>query len=253
MAGIVRVGTSGWHYDHWRRRFYPAEMPKARWLAFYAKRFDTVEINNSFYRLPTDRAVAQWARNVPADFFFALKASRYTTHVKRLKDAPASFAKFFAAVAPLARHLGPIVFQTPPRFAPDPARLAAFIAELPEGHCYAFEFRDPRWFNPDVRHVLEKNRCAFCIFDIGGLQSPLWRTTDFVYLRLHGPGEKYRGSYSDGALRRWARRITDWCRDGDVWCFFDNDEIGYAARDATRLKQKLSRRRIDSSVIAAGA
>jgi uncharacterized protein YecE (DUF72 family) len=246
MTGAVRIGTSGWHYDHWRGTFYPEALPKQRWLAFYARHFDTVEINNSFYRLPTRRAVEQWRQAAPAGFSFAIKASRYTTHVKRLKDAPASFTKFFAAIAPLAGQLGPILFQTPPRFAPDAARLDAFIAELPEGHCYAFEFRDPRWFNADVRRVLERRHCAFCIFDIGGLQSPLWRTADFTYLRLHGPGEKYSGSYAEPALRQWARRIRDWRRERDVWCFFDNDEMGYAAHDAARLKKMLSRRRIDS-------
>lgn len=244
MTGAIRIGTSGWHYDHWRGTFYPGTLSKKHWLAFYARTFDTVEINNSFYRLPTRQAVEQWRQAVPAGFSFAIKASRYTTHVKRLKDAPASFAKFFAAIVPLAAQIGPILFQTPPRFTPDAARLDAFIAELPEGYTFAFEFRDPRWFNADVRRVLERRKCAFCIFDIGGLQSPLWRTGDFTYLRLHGPGEKYSGSYPEPELQRWARRIRDWRREIDVWCFFDNDEMGYAAQDAMRLKQMLSRRRI---------
>lgn len=240
MSGAARIGTSGWHYEHWRGTFYPEDLSKEHWLAFYAQHFDTVEINNSFYRLPTRPALEHWRQAVPSGFSFAMKASRYTTHVKRLKDAPASFAKFFAAIAPLEDRLGPIVFQLPPRFPPDPSRLDAFIAELPAGHSYAFEFRDPRWFDADVRRVLERRKCAFCIFDIAGLQSPLWQTTGFIYVRLHGPGEKYSGSYSDSDLRRWTHHIRDWVRQFDVWCFFDNDEKGYAAQDAARLKKMLA-------------
>jgi uncharacterized protein YecE (DUF72 family) len=251
MTGAVHIGTSGWHYDHWRKAFYPEDLPKPRWLDFYARYFDCVEINNSFYRLPTHHAVEQWRKEVPESFRFALKASRYTTHVKRLKDAPASFAKFFDAIAPLGGRLGPILFQTPPRFLPDLPLLDAFIAELPKAHIYAFEFRDARWFTTEVRELLERRHCGFCIFDIGGLQSPIWETADFVYLRLHGPGEKYQGTYSDPALRRWARRIRGWHPKLDVWCFFDNDQNAYAGRDALRLKKMLSSRRAGKKVSVA--
>ena len=213
-------------------------------LALYAENFSTVEINNPFYRLPSVAAVKSWARQVPKDFIFAMKASRYTTHVKRLKDAPKSFEKYFPRVDPLKSRLGPILFQTPPRFQPDVERLEAFLAALPRRHRYAFEFRDPRWFSDEVRETLEAHNCAFCIFDIGGLQSPAWLTADFAYIRLHGPGKKYQGSYDDAALREWAKFIRSVTRKGvDVYCYFDNDEKGYAPKDALRLIKLLSRKR----------
>ena len=243
MPGIVHIGTSGWHYDHWVGPFYPSDITADRMLTFYATQFSTVEINYSFYRLPSAAAVATWGRQTPENFIFACKASRYTTHLKRLKDAPRSFEKFFARIEPLAARLGPILFQTPPHFLPDLARLEAFVAALPPQHAYAFEFRDPRWFSDAVRDILARHHCAFCIFDIGGLQSPHWLTTDFAYLRLHGPGGKYQGSYSEIALLAWAKLIRGFTRRGkDVYCYFDNDERGFAPQDALRLRKILGRK-----------
>lgn len=243
MPGKVHIGTSGWHYHHWRGPFYPPDMPPDEMLSFYANRFATVEINNSFYRLPSAAAVAAWTRQVPENFIFAPKASRYTTHVKRLKDAPASFEKYFPRIKPLGKKLGPILFQTPPHFVPDVARLESFVTVLPRQYRYAFEFRDPRWFCDDVRKVLSTHECAFCIFDIGGLQSPQWLTADFAYLRLHGPGRKYQGSYDDAALRNWAKLIRGFVRkNADVYCYFDNDEKGFAPQDALRLRKILGRK-----------
>lgn len=243
MPGTIHIGTSGWHYDHWRGPFYPEELQPSQMLGFYAERFSTVEINNSFYRLPSPAAIESWAGQVPADFIFAAKASRYTTHVKRLKDAPKSFEKYFPRIDPLRKKLGPILFQLPPRFLPDVGRLETFMAALPKRHRYAFECRDPRWFTEEVCAALTRANCAFCIFDIGGLQSPEWLTADFAYIRLHGPGEKYQGSYSDEALRQWAKRIRAFARQGaDVYCYFDNDQKGYAPKDALRLKKMLGQR-----------
>ncbi|HTJ01761.1 MAG TPA: DUF72 domain-containing protein [Methylovirgula sp.] len=243
MPRAIHIGTSGWHYDHWRGPFYPDDMKPADMLRFYAEHFATVEINNSFYRLPNVTTVKSWGKQVPKDFIFAPKASRYTTHTKRLKDAPKSFEKYFPRVDPLKKKLGPVLFQLPPRFVPDVARLETFIAALPKRHRYAFEFRDPRWFTDDVCDVLSAANCAFCIFDIGGLQSPNWLTADFAYIRLHGPGKKYQGSYSDNALRQWAKLVRSFARkDADVFCYFDNDQKGYAPKDALRLKKMLARR-----------
>jgi uncharacterized protein YecE (DUF72 family) len=240
MSATVHIGTSGWHYEHWIGPFYPPDIKAAEMLGFYAKQFATVEINNSFYRLPSEAAVKAWRGETPENFIFACKASRYTTHVKRLKDAPKSFEKFFPRIDPLGSKLGPILFQTPPHFVPDVARLETFLAALPKRHLYAFEFRDPRWFSPEVRDLLAKHRCAFCIFDIAGEQSPQWLTADFAYLRLHGPGEKYQGNYRDEALRQWAKLIRSFAREGaDVYCYFDNDEAGYAPKDALRLRKML--------------
>lgn len=243
MPQRILIGTSGWHYEHWRGPFYPRDIAAEDMLGFYARHFTTVEINNSFYRLPSPATVAAWRRQVPKGFIFACKASRYTTHVKRLKDAPKSFEKFFPCVDPLRPKLGPILFQTPPAFMPDVARLEAFMAALPKRHRYVFEFRDPRWFIDAVFEALARYNCGFCIFDIGGRQSPFWRTADFAYLRLHGPGAKYQGSYTDAALRDWAKLIGRLARDAaDVYCYFDNDQAGYAAKDALRLKKLLGRR-----------
>lgn len=243
-AGAIHIGTSGWHYDDWRGPFYPQDLKAADMLGFYAEHFSTVEINNSFYRLPSVAAVESWAEQVPKDFLFAMKASRYTTHVKRLKDAPKSFEKYFPRVDPLRKKLGPILFQLPPRFVPDIERLETFIAALPKRHRYVFEFRDPRWFTDDVCDVLNAANCAFCIFDIGGSQSPNWLTADFAYIRLHGPGKKYQGSYSDDALREWAKCIRSFARKGiDVFCYFDNDQKGHAPQNAKRLNAMLSRRK----------
>lgn len=241
--GTCRIGTSGWHYQHWIGSFYPAGMSAKDMLAFYAEHFSSVEINNSFYRLPSLAAAKAWAAQVPKDFVFACKASRYTTHVKRLKDAPESFEKYFPRLKPLGGKLGPILFQTPPAFPPDVERLKSFIKALPKRHRYAFEFRDPRWFTDDVREALKRSNCAFCIFDIAGLQSPPWQTADFAYLRLHGPGRKYQGSYDDQALRQWAKLIRGFLRkEADVYCYFDNDQAGYAPQNALRLRQMLGRR-----------
>jgi uncharacterized protein YecE (DUF72 family) len=234
----VRIGTSGWHYDHWRGVFYPPDLAAKDMLASYARHFSTVEINNSFYRLPSNNAVSDWLAQTPDDFIFACKASRYTTHVKRLKDAPECFAKFFPPIERLGSKLGPILFQTPPRFAPDTDRLEAFIQALPNRHLYAFEFRDQRWFRKEVYEILRRHNCAFCIFDIGGLQSPFWVTADFAYLRLHGPGAKYQGSYSDESLLNWASQIRS-LASLDVYCYFDNDQAGFAIREALRLRRML--------------
>jgi uncharacterized protein YecE (DUF72 family) len=236
----IHIGTSGWHYDHWRGPFYPDHCSAGHMLDHYVRCFSTVEVNASFYRLPTRSGVTHWVAQTPDDFKFAMKASRYTTHVKRLKDAPESFKKFFAAIEPMGRKLGPVVFQTPPNFPPDTERLDAFLKALPRGYSYAFEFRDPRWFSAQVRALLERHDVALCLYEIGGAASPLWRTAEPVYVRLHGPGKKYSGSYTDAALRGWARRFRDWRRAGhDIWCYFDNDQAGYAPRNALSLQKML--------------
>ncbi|MGE5648136.1 MAG: DUF72 domain-containing protein [Acidobacteriota bacterium] len=234
---MIRVGTSGWHYNHWRGPFYPEKLPAAKMLEFYARHFDTVEINNSFYRLPTEKALEEWKATVPAGFLFAMKASRYITHMKKLKDAGDSFRKFFDAAAVLGKKLGPILFQLPPHWGPDPSRLDEFLSGLPRRLRYAFELRDPSWFNPEIEAILRKHRAAFCVYDFDRRQSPATVTADFVYVRLHGPEGKYAGSYGTPALKEWARRIAAWSTGGkDVYCYFDNDQAGHAATDALRLR-----------------
>lgn len=235
---VIRIGTSGWHYGHWRGPFYPEKLPASRFLEFYVQHFDTVEINNSFYKLPTEAALEEWKRSVPAGFLFSVKGSRFITHMKKLKDPEAAFAKFFDRVILLGRKLGPVLFQLPPRWGSDPERLDAFLSGLPRRLRYAFELRDPTWFNPEVEAVLRKRRAAFCIYEINRFLSPKTVTADFVYVRLHGPEGPYQGTYSDSVLAGWVRDFRGWEKDGkDVYCYLDNDQAGYAAKDALRLKE----------------
>lgn len=238
------VGTSGWHYEHWRGPFYPPEVPARRWLQHYAGVFRLVEVNNSFYRLPDAATLRAWKDGTPDHFRFCIKASRYVTHMKKLDLDAAGLERFFSRIEILGDRLGPILFQLPPNWAPNVPRLASFLAELPAQHRYAFELRDPRWDEPAVRDLLEKHRAAYCIYELGGALSPHRRTTDFVYVRLHGPGKKYEGSYDRATLARWARRFERWNGEGrDVYVFFDNDQLGYAAANAKELQERLAKRR----------
>ena len=233
----VRIGTSGWHYQHWRENFYPpGEAPS---LAWYAQRFDTVEINNSFYRLPSAGTFQSWRERSPPDFLFAVKASRFITPLKKLTDTGSSFEKFFAAIAHLGPKLGPILFQLPPGWRCNAGRLESFLETIaPKRLRSAFEFRNETWFGPEIEALLSRHNAAFCIYDIAQRRSPLPATADFVYIRLHGPeAAAYTGSYGDEALLEWAARIQAWRSEGrDVFCYFDNDQKAYAAADALRLK-----------------
>ena len=236
----VFIGTSGWHYKHWRGNFYPAGVAPAGYLAHYLKTFSTVEINNSFYRLPSAETLADWRASVPEDFVFAAKASRFITHMKKLKDPQASFAPFMERVRVLGEKLGPVLFQLPPAWRFDEGRFGAFLAALPPEYRYAFEFRDPSWYNDRAYELLRQHRCAFCIYEIEYHQSPFEVTTDLVYVRLHGPGKKYDGSYSDDVLAAWADRCHAWLAEGkSCYCYFDNDLHGYAPVNAARLQQML--------------
>ena len=241
MSAQVHIGTSGWHYKHWKGPFYPEDIPSCEMLGFYAARFSDAEINNSFYHLPEAGTLACWRDAVPEGFSFAVKASRYITHMKKLKDPQAPVAKFLERVEVLGKKLGPILFQLPPNWRPNPGRLKDFICCLPEGHRYVFEFRDPRWFDDQIYRLLEDSGAAFCIYHLAGAESPKKVTGDFVYIRLHGPDAAYQGSYSPQDLSGWAGAISSWMRQGkDVYCFFDNDQSGYAPADAMKLKEMLS-------------
>jgi uncharacterized protein YecE (DUF72 family) len=237
--GRCHIGTSGWSYKHWRGPFYPSAMGKgADQLRFYAERFESVEVNGTFYRLIEVDTFRRWREGTPAGFMFACKGSRYLTHMKRLKEAAQGVGRFFERVEALEEKLGPIVFQLPGRFRPDRERLVAFIDALPAAHRYAFEFRDPAWFLPEIFEALSKRDVALCLYEFAGLEAPLEVTASFVYIRLHGPDGAYQGSYSDAALRTWAKRIGAWAEQGlDVFCYFDNDQAGYAPQNALRLTQ----------------
>lgn len=233
------IGTSGWHYPHWRGRFYPPDLPQSEWLHHYGTRLGCVELNNSFHHLPAPGAIAEWLEQVGPLFRFAVKANRAITHERRLRDCGPALAGFFEAVRPLGSALGPIVFQLPPRWPRDPAVLAEFLHLLPLEYRYVFELRDTSWHHRAVYDLLSEHGAAFCIYEIGGQRAPMEVTADLVYLRLQGPGAAYRGSYPAPALAAWARRIAAWRRAGhEVWAVFDNDEAGHAARNAVALAQR---------------
>jgi uncharacterized protein YecE (DUF72 family) len=232
----ICIGTSGWHYADWKGAFYPRRLNSAELLSYYAAHFDCVEVNNSFYRLPTDDTVAQWRSQVPPRFSFSLKASRYITHMKKLKDAAEPLSAFLRVANLFGDQLGTVLFQLPPHWKVNIERLAAFIALLPGDRHFAFEFRDPSWHTQEVTELLCQHNVAFCQFDLDGFTSAPIVTGDRVYVRLHGPQQAYSGSYSKAALEAWADRLQAWQAQGrDVLVFFDNDHRGQAVHDANRL------------------
>ena len=240
-SGKLWIGTSGWHYAHWIGPFYPEGTEPEAFLPFYARQFRSVEINNTFYRLPDRATLAAWRDATPPGFLFACKASRYITHMKKLKDSEAATRRFFDLVPVFGEKLGPILFQLPPHWHADPERLSQFLSSLPSGFRFAFELRDESWFSPPIYRLLERHGASFCAYDLDGSQSPVRVTADFAYVRLHGPDGAYRGRYTGQALAGWAKRLRNWQRAGlDAYCYFDNDEAGYAASDALRLLGMLS-------------
>jgi uncharacterized protein YecE (DUF72 family) len=209
-------------------------------LAWYAQRFDTVELNNSFYRLPSEGAFLDWRRSTPAGFRFAVKASRFITHMKKLKDPEEALVRFLARAELLKGKLGPILFQLPPWWECNLDRLQAFLAALPRGHRYTFELRNTTWHVPEVYRALRSYNAAFCIYEIAGFRSGMNLTADFTYVRLHGPGGAYEGSYDDAVLSEWVRRIRAWSRElKQIYVYFDNDQEAFAARNALRLRELL--------------
>lgn len=235
--GYACVGTSGWSYRHWRGVFYPEGLPMSGWLRHYAERLRCVEVNSSFYGLPRMETIHSWTASVPVGFQFALKASRFITHRKRLKDCAAPLSRFLEVAEAFGPHLGPILFQLPPNWRLNLGRLEEFLAILPRGFGYAIELRDPEWHRQEVYDLLDRRGVATCRFQLAGIESPEVMTGGWGYVRLHGPGAAYCGSYSEADLGRWAERIRAWRQAGrDVYLFFDNDEAGYAARNAERLR-----------------
>jgi uncharacterized protein YecE (DUF72 family) len=236
----IFIGTSGWHYESWVGPFYPAALPAERMLAFYAREFGTVEINNSFYGLPTDETLHQWAEATPAGFVFAFKASRYLTHWRKLTDPQDPLDRVLRSAALLGPKLGPVLFQLPPRWRVNVERLRSFLALLPKDRRFVFEFRDKSWFAQPVYEALRDSGAALCVYEFGAFRSPREVTADFVYIRLHGPAGPYSGLYDAATLRFWAGLIDAQEAAGrDSYCYFDNDERGFAIQNATQLKQAL--------------
>ncbi len=242
MNDRILIGTSGWAYDHWYGPFFPDELPKQDLLKYYTKHFQSVEINNSFYRLPHEATLRHWRETAPTGFVFAAKASRYITHMKKLKDPRESLTTFLQRISILEDRLGPILFQLPPHWRCNPQRLAAFLDTLSSEFRYAFEFRDRSWLTERTYDSLAGRGAALCIYELDGFISPKVVTTDLVYIRLHGPEGPYRGSYDDKALSYWADAFADWvARNRSIHRYFDNDEAGYAVRNALSLQSMVQK------------
>ncbi len=237
-----RIGTSGYQYDHWRGVFYPEGLPKREWFGHYAGTFDAVEINNTFYQLPSEETFRSWRAAAPRSFLFILKFSRYGTHMKKLKDPAGSIGAFLDRARLLGDHLGPVLVQLPPNWRADPERLDAFLSEAPNEHRWAVELRDPSWLVDEVYDVLRHHNAALVVHDMME-DHPRTVTADWVYLRFHGPGEAdYEGSYSPQALSGAARRMRGHMERGrDAFAFFNNDQHGHAVRNARDLKRYLRR------------
>ncbi|MCI0571242.1 MAG: DUF72 domain-containing protein [Myxococcaceae bacterium] len=239
MAGI-HLGTSGFVYRDWRGVFYPEGLPASRWLPYYASVFSTVELNVTFYRLPTPAMVDRWRAQVPPGFRFACKGSRFLTHVKRLTEVDTGVERFFTVVRRLGRALGPVLWQLPPGMRqPDPERLERFLRHLPRDVLHVFEFRDAAWYRADVLEVLQQHGAAVCEHDLVDVPPP-HVTGGFRYLRFHGASSRYAGRYGRAALRPVARSLTAWRRSGrTAWVYFNNDLHGDALLDALELSDLL--------------
>jgi uncharacterized protein YecE (DUF72 family) len=239
----IRIGTSGWHYKHWLGKFYPAGLASSRMFEFYQRYFDTVELNNSFYRLPTPEAFANWREAAPENFLFAVKGSRFLTHNKKLKDPEQALHNLLPRAEGLKEKLGPVLFQLPPKWKVNVERLDTFLQVLPKVHDYAFEFREPSWNIEAVYDTLRRHNAAYCIHELAGFHTPILVTADFAYVRLHGPGGRYQGCYEEEKLTEWADRIAEWSRKlKAAYVYFDNDDSGYAPRNALELKQLVRKR-----------
>jgi uncharacterized protein YecE (DUF72 family) len=240
--GRVRIGCSGWVYPHWKGDFYPGDLPQKRWLEHYATVFDTVELNNSFYRLPEAETFASWGSRVPAGFLFAVKASRYLTHMKKLKEPREPIRLFFSRAERLGARLGPVLYQLPPRWPRNLERLEEFLSELPSGFRHAVEFRERSWYHDDVYDALRRAGVALCLHDMKVSEAPRICPGPFVYLRFHGAGSRYGGRYPAGRLSRWARWIAERLAENrDVYAYFNNDWGGHAPRDAVRLRRSVEK------------
>jgi uncharacterized protein YecE (DUF72 family) len=235
------IGCSGWNYPHWRERVYPKGLPQRRWLEHYATLFDTVEVNNTFYRLPTHSSVAGWVEHTPAEFVFTVKASRYLTHIKRLTDLERGVERFYECIEPLVESgkLGPVLWQLPGNFQRNDERLASALEQLPSGrHC--FEFRHPSWFVPEVYDLLRGRGAALVIGD--DPRRPFQThelTADWTFVRFHRGRRGRNGNYSETELEEWKRRVAAWRSEVDVYAYFNNDWMGYAPKNALWLKRKL--------------
>jgi len=239
MAEQIRIGTSGWLYKHWQGIFYPEDISQKHWFAYYARSFDTVEINSTFYHLHNASVFEHWQQQAPDGFLYSIKASRIITHNQRLEGCQDTLETFLSRTSLLGETLGPVLFQLPPSFSLDLSRFESFLALLPQGFSYAMEFRNPTWLTEEVFALLERFGVALCIHDMSPLQVPLRITAKFVYLRFHGDVD-HTGDYPLETLALWAERMKAWQRNGlAVFAYFNNDASGMAVRNALTVKQLL--------------
>jgi uncharacterized protein YecE (DUF72 family) len=242
FSPAIHIGCSGWQYAHWRGDFYPAELPQTRWLEYYAERFDTVEINNTFYRLPEAPTFAAWGRRAPRGFVYAVKASRFLTHMKKLKDPKEPLDRFFTRAKRLEHAFGPVLYQLPPNMKVNMERLETFLEALPRTRRHTIEFREPSWYTDEVFDCLTQHQVALCAHDMNASATGKLQVGPFVYVRFHGP-QKYMGRYPDDVLDGWAAWLADRAREGrPVYAYFNNDVGGHAPRDAVRLRDALASR-----------
>lgn len=234
----IQIGTSGWHYDHWKELFYPTGLAKSKWLEHYAQHFDTVEINNTFYRLPKPEMVIRWRGLAPKGFLYSVKANRYITHIKRLKDVSAEVKRFYDVVGLFKDRLGPVLYQLPPNLKIDLDLLADFIKLLPKKPPTAFEFRHESWYESEMFELLGRHGAAFCIHDMPGKESPRQVTGKRIYIRFHGP----TGNYSTAELEKWAGWLKQQAKTARaIYAYFNNDVGGYAIDNARKLRELVAK------------
>ena len=236
------IGTSGWWYEHWYGKFYPPEVEKRDWFSYYAKVFDTVEVNSSFYRLPFEGMVKGWARKAPGNFKFTLKMWRRVTHLKRLKGVEEDLEIFFERVKPLKNNYGAILYQLPPSLKLDLSVLEGFLKMLPKDLDQVIEFRNESWLESKTFSLLKKYNVAYCIVSTPKFPDCFELTTDFSYIRFHGRETLYSSFYSDDELKKWARRIRGFLRKKikRVYVYFNNDYNAYAVKNALKLRELLT-------------
>jgi uncharacterized protein YecE (DUF72 family) len=242
MSSVYYIGTSGWHYDHWRQRFYPQKLSKPGWLDFYARHFSTVELNNSFYRLPSEAAFANWRDASPANFSFAVKVSRFITHIKRLKGAEEAVETFMTRAKILGEKLGPLLYQLPPNMHRNDERLESFLSILPHGLKHVVEFRHQSWLDEGVFEILRRYRTGLCVFDMPSLRCPLVATADFAYIRFHGSEGLYYSCYSDEELADWAKSLAHLAANlKAMYIYFNNDAEAFAVKNAITIRDYLQK------------
>lgn len=237
---MVLVGTSGWFYNHWVERFYPPDIPKSAWFSFYARHFQTVEVNSSFYRMPTAERCMSWAGKAPENFVFSVKVFRGITHLKKLSGVEELLKNFFEAITPLKNKLGCILHQLPPSLKKDASLLEDYLSELPRHLLHTVEFRNRSWLDDAVMELLNKHRIAYCIISMPGFPNFREMTADFFYIRMHGSSELYSSCYTEAELSEWASYIKATGLDYG-YVYFNNDARAYAIKNARRLIELLKK------------